>query len=385
VIIHQVSNSANIGNIHISRSNIREFGSGNDNFVIDSARSNIVLQGANVATLNVDAPYVMIRGGNVAGNAQGGNVIVESGGGGSAGKAGTLTLRGGLGGVGNDGGNVNILGGNSGTGGDGGTINIISGVTQGDATTIHGANLYLQSGNTVNEDAGTLLIQGGNATGINLHGGNVRITAGTGSLANGNVYLGNIRWPNVLGLNDQVLRTDGNGVSFWGLPNIALDRISNGNSIVQVLNNSNVTVAINGVANIATFTQEGLESGNLKTNNLILGNSSQTACTTSWYKKSTVPNMTPNQVLLELPAGLQISTDFKIISHDPALSIRQSTMITSVTSGIFTDYSDYATIMINTTTPIVEFVVDQSGGNIRLLVSPRVSALILYTIIVSTY
>jgi hypothetical protein len=389
VINHQVSNSANIGNIHISRSNIREFGSVNDNFVIDSARSNIVLQGANVATLNVDAPYVMIRGGNVAGNATGGNVIVESGSGGSAGKAGTLILKGGLGGVGNDGGNVNILGGNSGAGGDGGTINIIPGVTHGDATTIHGANLYLQSGNTINEDAGTLIIQGGNATGTNLYGGNIRITPGTGSLADGNVYIANIMWPNELGLNNQVLATDGNGNAYWGTLNsgsvgtVTVSNIVHGLSNVSIDTHSGpVTVSINGTANIATFTQSGLETGNVKTNSVILGNATQTACATTWYKKSTT-GILANQILLQLPAGLQISTDFKIISHDPASSTRQSNMITTVTAGPLTNYSDYATTTINT--PIVDFVVDQLGGNIRLLASPRVSALIQYTIIVSTY
>jgi hypothetical protein len=391
---NQVSNRANIGNISIWRSNIHEFGDGNDNFVIDSERSNIVIQGANVATLNVDAPYVMIRGGNVSGNATGGNVIIESGSGGSAGKAGTLTLKGGEGGFGNDGGNINILGGNSGTGGDGGTIKIISGVTYGDPSTTHGANLYLQSGNTINEDAGTLIIQGGNAVGTNLYGGNVKITAGTGSLANGYVYIGNIRWPNTSGINSQVLATDGSGNTYWGTINsggagtVTVSNITNGLSNVSIgTAGGPVTIGVNGTANVATITQTGLEAGNVKTNNLILGNATQTACTTTWYKTSTPPQSlpAPNQVLLELPAGLQISTDFKIISHAPALSKRQSNMITSVTSGTLTDYSDYATTMINTTTPIVDFVVDQLGGNIRLLASPRVSALIQYTIIVSTY
>jgi hypothetical protein len=191
-----------------------------------------------------------------------------------------------------------------------------------------------------------------------------------------------------------VLATDGSGNTYWGTINsggagtVTVSNITNGLSNVSIgTAGGPVTIGVNGTANVATITQTGLEAGNVKTNNLILGNATQTACTTTWYKTSTPPQSlpAPNQVLLELPAGLQISTDFKIISHAPALSKRQSNMITSVTSGTLTDYSDYATTMINTTTPIVDFVVDQLGGNIRLLASPRVSALIQYTIIVSTY
>lgn len=320
----QVSNRANIGNISIWRSNIHEFGNGNDNFVIDSERSNIVIQSANVATLNVDAPYVMIRGGNVSGNATGGNVIIESGDGGSIGKAGTLTLKGGEGGVGNDGGNINILGGNSGTGGDGGTISIISGVTHGDPSTIHGANLYLQSGNTINEDAGTLIIQGGNAVGTNLYGGNVRITAGTGSLANGNVY----------------------------------------------------------ISNVATFTSSGLETASIKTSNLIIGNATFTASDT-WWANAQTSTTAPSQVLFQMPAAGQNSVDFKVIAYDVPASNKQSSMITSVTYGTNTNYSVYATTMINTM--IATYAVDQSGGFIRLLVSPTVNYLVKYTIVITKY
>lgn len=385
----QVSNRANIGNISIWRSNIHEFGSGNDNFVIDSARSNIVIQGANIATLNVDAPFVMIRGGNVAGNAVGGNVIIESGDGGSIGKAGTLTLKGGQGGTGNDGGNIDILGGNSGTGGDGGTISIISGVTYGDPSTIHGANLYLQSGNTVNEDAGTLIIQGGNAVGTNLYGGNVRITAGTGSLANGNVYIGNTMWPSAAGTENQVLTADGTGNAQWKTVNsgdansINISNIVNGTSNVEIVNtNGPVTVGVAGTPNVATFTQAGLETGNVKTSHLILGNSTFTASDT-WWAESQTSTTAPLQVLFQMPAAGQNSVDFKVIAYDVPASNKQSTMITTVTYGTSTSYSVYAITMINTM--IATFAVDQSGGFIRLLASPTVNYLVRYTIVITKY
>ena len=384
----QTAISANIGNIHISRSNIHEFGTGNDNFVIDTVKANLVIQGANVTTLGVDAPFVLIKGGNVAGNARGGNVTIESGDGGSSGKAGTLTLKGGAGGAGNDGGNIDILGGNGGLGGDGGTIRVIAGVTNADTASIKGANLYLQAGNTINEDAGTLVLQGGNATGAVLNGGNITITPGVGSQANGYVFIANTRWPSDAGLNNQVLTTDGSGIAYWetvnaGTPGtITLSNIVNGTSNVEISTpGAPVRVGVAGVPNVATFTTLGLESNSVRTSTLILGNATQTACSTTWYKQSTT-TAAANQVLLQLPAA-QISTDFKIISYDPASSIRQSNMITSVTAGTLTNYSDYATTVINT--QIADFTVDQLGGSIRLLVTPRVNVLIQYTIIVSTY
>lgn len=385
----QTSNAANIGNIHISRSNIHEFGIGNDNFVIDTERSNLVIQGANVATLNVDAPFVLIRGGNVAGSATGGNVTVESGSGGSAGKAGTLTLKGGQGGFGNDGGNIDILGGNGGLGGDGGTIRVIAGVTNADTVSIKGANLYLQAGNTINEDAGTLVLQGGNATGAVLNGGNITITPGTGSQANGYVYIANIRWPSDAGLNNQVLTTDGSGIAYWETVNgsipgsITVSNIVNGTSNVEISTpGAPVKISVSGVSNVATFTSSGLETTSVKTNHVILGNSSFTASDTWWVDAQT-STIAPLQVLFQMPAAGQNSVDFKVIAYDVPASNKQSSMITSVTYGINTNYSIYATTMINTL--IANYVVDQSGGFIRLLVSPTVNYLVRYTIIITKY
>ena len=385
----QTSISANIGNIHISRSNIHEFGAGNDNFVIDTERSNLVIQGANVATLGVNAPFVLIKGGNVAGNARGGNVTIESGDGGSAGKAGTLTLKGGAGGAGNDGGNIDILGGNGGLGGDGGTIRVIAGVTNADTVSIKGANLYLQAGNTINEDAGTLILQGGNATGAVLNGGNITITPGVGSQANGHVYIANIRWPSDAGLNNQVLTTDGSGIAYWETVNgsipgsITVSNIVNGTSNVEISTpGAPVKVSVAGVSNVATFTSSGLETTSVKTNHVILGNSSFTASDTWWVDAQT-STTAPLQVLFEMPAAGQNSVDFKVIAYDVPASNKQSSMITSVTYGISTNYSVYATTMINTM--IASYTVDQSGGNIRLLASPSVNYLVRYTVIITKY
>jgi hypothetical protein len=144
----------------------------------------------------------------------------------------------------------------------------------------------------------------------------------------------------------------------------------------------NVTVGVNGVPNALTITETTTQAGQFKANTFTLGNSTVTACSTTWNRAQT-SSATANQVLLQLPAGTQISTDFKIITYDMTASTRQSSMITTVTYGSQTSYSEYARTVINTV--IADFTVDQVGGQIRLLVSPRVAHIINYTIIVSTY
>jgi hypothetical protein len=90
--------------------------------------------------------------------------------------------------------------------------------------------------------------------------------------ANGNVVLGNVANVHIYnGSNGQVLRTDGLGNLNWGT--VLGEKIFNGTSNVDVSENANVTVSINGVANIAQFTSDGLSVlGNSSANNFISSN-----------------------------------------------------------------------------------------------------------------
>ena len=384
------ANSANLGNISIYRSNIYEFGSGTDTFTISSRVANILVASANSEYIGVDAATIDIRGGNAVGLALGGTVTIAAGTGGEAGTGADLNLFGGRGGnTGGDGGNINIIGGNAGSGATGGSINIISGTTSGDPIDAFGSNIYIQAGNTVSEDAGTLTLQGANAVGPGLIGGNIRITAGTGSIRNGNIFIGNVRWPNDQGLNNYVMTSDGVGSAHWSPINanipvsLTISNIVNGTSNVSIANPSgNITFGVNGTANVLTVTNNTVRANSFTSNNFVLGNSTQTACSTSWFKGQT-STAVANQVLIEIQSSSQVSTDFKIITYDMTASTRQSSMITSVTYGPQTSYSEYARTVINTV--IADFTVDQVGGKIRLLVSPRVAHLINYTVIVSTY
>ena len=341
------------------------------------------------ASSGLNAATIDIRGGNAQGNALGGTVTVEAGRGGTQGTGGALNLLGGAGGTtGGDGGNINILGGNAGSGATGGSINIISGSTTGDPVATYGSNITIKVGDTDSEDAGTLTLQGSNAVGAGLVGGNIRITAGTGSFRNGNIWVGNIRWRYEQGLENQILVSDGLGSTSWEFINgnsplsITLSNIVNGTSNVSVAYDGNVTVGVNGAANVLTITDTVTQASQFKANTFTLGNATTTACSTTWSRAQTSTAAT-DQVLLQLPAGTQISTDFKVITYDMTASTRQSSMITTVTYGSQTSYSEYARTVINTV--IADFTVDQVGGQIRLLVTPRVAHIINYTIIVSTY
>jgi hypothetical protein len=164
--------------------------------------------------------------------------------------------------------------------------------------------------------------------------------------------------------------------------NLSVNQLANGTSNVTVAQDSNITFAVAGVANVMTVTDSTVLANSFTSNNFILGDATTTACRTFWHKTITA-DTTPNQVLLEIPAVGQSSIDFKVIAADVPDQNRQSSMITTVTYGTSTSYSEYARSVINTV--ISDLSVDQTGGNIRLLASPRVPYLIRYTVIVSIY
>jgi len=164
--------------------------------------------------------------------------------------------------------------------------------------------------------------------------------------------------------------------------NIGVNQLANGTSNVTVIQDGNITFGVGGTANVLTVTDNTVLANSFTSNNFILGDATTTACRTLWHKAITA-DTTPNQVLLEIPAVGQNSVDFKVIAADVPDQNRQSSMITTVTYGTNTSYSEYARAVINTV--ISDLSIDQTNGNIRLLASPRVPYLIRYTVIVSIY
>jgi hypothetical protein len=207
-----------------------------------------------------------------------------------------------------------------------------------------------------------------------------------GSLNAANAVLANV----VISGNAQFDILGGNTANFGNViannlvitGNLSVNQIANGTSNVTVALDSNITFGVNSTANVMTVTDSTVIGNSFTSNNFILGDATTTACRTYWHKAITA-DTTPNQVLLEIPAAGQNSVDFKVIAVDIPDQNRQSSMITTVTYGTNTSYSEYARAVINTV--ISDLSIDQTSGNIRLLASPRVPYLIRYTVIVSIY
>lgn len=119
---------------------------------------------------------------------------------------------------------------------------------------------------TANASAGNLTTVGiVSATG-NITSGNV-LTGGVVS-ATGNVTVGNLLTVGVVSATGNITGDYfiGNGRFLTGIDTTL---ISNGNSNVKVYANSNVTVTVAGIANVATFTAQGLDVvGNISAGNI---------------------------------------------------------------------------------------------------------------------
>jgi hypothetical protein len=230
------TNNSNLGNIRITGSNITEVGNAVGlNFIIKSNVSPMLLRVPNSQITNANAVSMTLTTGWANGNAFGGNLNLTTGDGNTA-NAGAINILSGSGQV------VGSLGGN---------INIIAGNTIGSPDTTNGANIYIQSGNTINEDAGAVIIRGGNATGSYLFGGNIYLTPGLGDSVTNTNYDGRViigksehRWPNELGNANAILQTDGTGALKW----------TDGSSIGGLKN-----AVANGTSLFASF-----QTGNLK-------------------------------------------------------------------------------------------------------------------------
>lgn len=202
-----IGGQTDLGNIRIESSNITEVGNGFAyTFNIASQHAPMVISVPNGTVTNVDGVSMTLTTGHAIGNATGGALNLTTGNGQFA-NAGAINI---LSGHGED---VGTLG---------GQINIIAGNTIGSPLTTNGANIYIQSGHSTDEDAGAVIIQGGNATGAYLFGGNVYITPGLGDSANNANYDGRViigkaqhQWPNQDGNANAVLITDGSGKLSW--------------------------------------------------------------------------------------------------------------------------------------------------------------------------
>jgi len=233
---------------------------------------------------------------------------------------------------------------------------------------------------------------------------------------NGNILAGNLTVSNnvIIQGNLQVL---GNTTTIEANSLIISDKditVANGALNASQANGAGIIVGASNIANIiylstpnywslypgvytaGNVTAEGNISatGNINANNATIGNiltantGNFTCClqiggaTTTYFNAYTTSNAA-DQVLYQANADISAQLDFNIIATDPTLmgGSRQSSKILSTTYGNSTDFVEYGGVYINT--PVGDFSVDQSSGNVRLLVTPQTNANIAYSVLVT--
>ena len=233
---------------------------------------------------------------------------------------------------------------------------------------------------------------------------------------NGNILAGNLTVSNnvIIQGNLQVL---GNTTTIEANSLIISDKditVANGALNASQANGAGIIVGASNIANIiylstpnywslypgvytaGNVTAEGNvnATGNINANNATIGNiltantGNFTCClqiggaTTTYFNAYTTSNAA-DQVLYQANTDISAQLDFNIIATDPTLmgGSRQSSKILSTTYGNSTDFVEYGGVYINT--PVGDFSVDQSSGNVRLLVTPQTNANIAYSVLVT--
>jgi len=233
---------------------------------------------------------------------------------------------------------------------------------------------------------------------------------------NGNILAGNLTVSNnvIIQGNLQVL---GNTTTIEANSLIISDKditVANGALNASQANGAGIIVGASNIANIiylstpnywslypgvytaGNVTAEGNvnATGNINANNATIGNiltanTGNFICclqiggaTTTYFNAYTTSNAA-DQVLYQANADISAQLDFNIIATDPTLmgGSRQSSKILSTTYGNSTDFVEYGGVYINT--PVGDFSVDQSSGNVRLLVTPQTNANIAYSVLVT--
>lgn len=192
------------------------------------AGGSVNIDGANGVGTNQNGGVIDVDAGNATGSGTGGNVTINAGTGGSSGTAGfvtvvggngatgggtggSATLRGGIGGTASSGGSAIVEGG-AGNGGAGGSAQVKGGAGVG-AGTGGGVQVTAGTGGTSNGDGGAVTISGG--TGFSEgNGGSVTIRGGDNGTGTGNTA-GSVT---IQGRNASGISTNGNagGVTIQG-------------------------------------------------------------------------------------------------------------------------------------------------------------------------
>lgn len=218
--------------------------------------------------------------------------------------------------------------------------------------------------------AGSIAASNVNVTGnANVSfGATLRVLGDVNFTQSPNVALGNIANIHILGgVNGYVLSTDGAGNLTWtagggggnGTP---------GGSNTQIQYNNNGVFGGSPFLTFNNSTNEVNVAGNLTANAIQMG-SGVYKFSQSYVYFATTNSVTPDQVLISIPADDLSGVDFTIISTDTVGNIRNLVKISAVILGTTVNYVEHSTLPINGY--VGDFNVSFNPGNI--IVDPSLS------------
>ena len=198
----------------------------------------------------------------------------------------------------------------------------------------------------------------------------------------GSLQAANLLYPVSDGTSNQVLATYGNGQLFF--TTISTSSISNGNSNVNVIANSNVTISANGVANVVTVTSVG---GNITGNLSISANTSANNFSANYninigntalsWATLTTTSTSANQIITSLDANVIRGAEFLVKGEEATGGKYTVVSLSGIHNGTSANYAVYSSV--NMGGQVGQLRVIYSSGLLSLAVTPATSNSTVWT------
>ena len=198
----------------------------------------------------------------------------------------------------------------------------------------------------------------------------------------GSLKVANLLYPVTDGTANQVLATYGNGVLFFNT--ISTSSISNGNSNVNVIANSNVTISANGVANVVTITSVGGNitgnlsiSANATSNNFTANYNINVGNTSLSWATLTTTSTAANQIITSLDANVIRGAEFLVKGEEATGGKYTVVSLLGIHNGTSANYAVYSSV--NMGGQVGQLRVIYSLGLLSLAVTPATSNSTVWT------
>lgn len=217
----------------------------------------------------------------------------------------------------------------------------------------------------------------GNLTGLQVNG-NANVT---GTLQANVLQASGILYPTLDGQPGQVLMTNGAGTIGFGTP--VTDTLSKGTSNLSVRNDY-VTVSANGVANVVTITNNGVDmlgnvtvTGDVTSNNVSANTNISLGITNISWASYTSNDVSPSQVIVSVPSNGIRGVEFFVKGEEVSGTKYSVETLSAVHNGTAVDFSKYGAVTLGGYMGRLAVLFD--NGSINLVVSPASSNSIVWT------